>query len=156
MELAVFLICSVAISNYLERRSRYGNIAFSVFFIFASSLYLLATPIEPISVAMTNIFGERIAIIRGVLNGESIGLSPMSVVRFGMNVSSIFGAIYFLGMTLSVIYSFIHENWSKLFTDNRRNANLSPVLSMRPVLGAYSVNEAPKDPIYLRFEVMRN
>ncbi len=102
MELVAYLVASIIISNYLEKKSKVGNVAFSILFTVLLGFYLVVSPSFRSILPEGIYFTEGLVVFREALD-ETFGLvSAVRVINFSMLLvvasAALYGAYVFLGM----------------------------------------------------------
>ncbi len=156
MEFAAYLIASVAVAAYLDKKSKTGNVAFSILFIFQSAFYLVITRHLDSYLSLNTTFIEAMEIFRSSVD-KTFGLvSAGTVIRLSMFAVvgvACLGALYFI---YSIAIDFIVKHFSTEYVRPYFVGDLSRLFeSSSSIVDASAVPLAARR-TYIKFGVLRN
>lgn len=156
MEFAAYLIASIAIAAYLDKKSKTGNVSFSILFTGLSFFYLVISP-RFLSYLPSNgsLYGFLVS-IRGAVETNYGLTSASSIVRLAMMVIVAIAVALSLYRVGSVISAFAKKHFPAILV---RTYLLGEIPHFPNFVSSNLVDrEAPlaKTRTYLKLGVLRN
>ena len=156
MELVAYLTASVIISWYLDKKSKIGNVAFSILFTVILGFYVVISETIASFFPAGNEFARVLAELRESVDASCGVASAGQVVRTTMFVVAAGTGAYFLYQILAFVNRFFVKHLAKVFI----RPSVTCGLPAYPLPLSSNV-VAPQGPIaqsriYIEFGVLRN
>lgn len=156
MEIAAFLVGSIWLSSYLDKKSKVGNVAFSILFTFVLAFFVATSDKIAAMLPANSQFTYYLAEFRDAIDSTYSVASIGEIVRVVMASVTVIACIAFVCMVVPQIYRFIAKQIAKVFVRTSVTAGLpSAPLSLSSNV-VVPVARFAQTRTYIKLGVLRN